>query len=184
MNSPKLHFLKNSEGKFYSSVQKTYHASVINANYNRNQKVLEELIKIKFKDHTIHTITENDFMQELAQQTTNCVLAGEYFSRLLFNLSCNLPTVSQVNKTMYQKCKQAIETLKPFTAMHKDFIEQKEDDTDDIQGLYGEFISEFSSVHIFEVSEVTALLTAYKKDRSSMLGITKKVLNNAKYKII
>lgn len=175
-NSPKIHFLKNSEGKFYNSRQKAYFPEIVNANYERDKKIIEILIEMKFKDHEVHTITEHEFMEEMASQTTNCVLAGEYFANLLFKLSCILPTVSQVNKTMYQKCKLAIEVLKPFTDMHKDFISKKEDDTDDVQGNYAEFISEVSKVHIYETAEVIALLKAYHKDKASMLGITKKVL--------
>lgn len=177
-NSPKIHFLKNSEGKFYNSRDRAYYPEIVNANYERNSKILETLIELKFKDHEVHTITEHQFMEEMASQTTNCVLAGEYFSNLLFKLSCVLPTISQVNKTMYQKCKSAIEVLKPFTDMHKDFISKKEDDTDDVQGYYAEFISEVSKVHIYQTSEVTALLKAYQKDRASMLGIVKKVLSH------
>jgi len=175
-NSPKIHFLKNQEGKFYNSAQRTYFPEIINANYERDKKVLEYLIEVKFKGHEVHTITEHEFMEEMAHQTTNCVLAGEYFSNLLFKFSCILPTVSQVNKTMYQKCKSAIEVLKPFTKMHQDFINQKEDATDDVQGYYAEFISEVSKVHIYRAAEVTALIKAYQKDRSSMLGLTKKIL--------
>lgn len=176
IQSPKIHFLKNADGKFYNSRDKEYFPLVINANFERNKKVLENLIELKFKDHEIHTITEHEFMEEMASQTTNCVLAGEYFANLLFKLSCILPTVSQVNKTMYQKCKLAIETLKPFTTMHKEFLEKKEDDTDDVQGYYAEFIAEVSKVQIFQTAEVVAVLRAYQKDRTSLLGITKKVL--------
>jgi hypothetical protein len=175
-NSPKIHFLKNSEGKFYNSRSKTYFPMFINANYERDRKVLDYLIQERFTDHEVHTVTEHEFMEEMAAQTTNCVLAGEYFSNLLFKLSCVLPTVSQVNKTMYQKCKSAIEVLKPFTTMHHDFISQKEDQTDEVQGYYAEYIAEVSKIQIHHAHEVTLLLKAYQKDRASMLGITKKVL--------
>lgn len=175
-NSPKIHFLKNSEGRFYNSRSKTYFPHVIHANYERDKKTMEMLVDVKFKDHEIHTITEHQFMEEMAAQTTNCVLAGEYFSRLLFNLSCILPTVSQVNKTMYQKCKSAIEVLKPFTTMHQNFLKTQEDQTDEVQGYYTEFIAELSKIGIHQTHEVTAILRAYQKDRASMIGITKKVL--------
>jgi hypothetical protein len=175
-NSPKIYFLKNNEGKFYNSRSKTYFTFVINANYERDKRILEALIEHRFKDHEVHTITEHDFMQEMASQTTNCVLAGEYFSGLLFKLSCVLPTVSQVNKTMYQKCKSAIEALKPFTNMHKDFIKTQEDQTDEVQGYYAEYIAEVSKVPIHYAHEVTMVLKAYQKNRESVLGITKKIL--------
>ena len=175
-NSPKIYFLKNKEGKFYNTIQKTYYASILNANYDRSPKEIEGLIELKFHDHELHTTTEEDFMQEMALMTTNAVVAGEYFSRLLFGLACILPTVSQVNKTMYQKCKSAIEVLKPFSKMHADFISQKEDTTDEVSGYYTEFITEVSKIQIHQTHEITAILQAYQKDRSSILGIAKKVL--------
>lgn len=175
-NSPKIHFLKNSEGKFYNSRSKTYFPLVINANFERDKRVLEALISYRFANHEVHTITEHEFMEEMSSQTANCVLAGEYFANLLFNLSCVLPTVSQVNKTMYQKCKSAIEVLKPFTELHKDFISKKEDQTDEVQGCYAEYISEMSKVNIHQTMEVVAVLNAYQKDRLSILGIARKIL--------
>lgn len=178
-NSPKIYFLKNSEGKFYNSKRGIYFSTIIHANFERSRNVLEFLIEHKFKGHKIHTITEHEFMEEMAHQTTNCVIAGEYFASLIFNLSCILPTVSQVNKTMYQKCKNAIDVLKPFTTMHKDFISKKEDSTDEVQGHYSEFIAELSKVQIYQTAEVTAILKAYHEDRESILGITKKVLKYA-----
>jgi hypothetical protein len=134
------------------------------------------LIDLKFANHEIHTITEHEFMEEMASKTTNAVLAGEYFSRLLFNISCILPTVSQVNKTMYQKCKSAIDVLKPFSKMHADFIGKKEDQTDEVQGYYQEFITEMADVKIHQTHEVVMILKAYQKDRASIIGITKKIL--------
>lgn len=175
-NSPKIYFLKNSEGKFYNSRSKTYFPLVINANFERDKRVLESLISYRFTNHEVHTMTEHEFMEEMSSQTANCVLAGEYFANLLFNLSCVLPTVSQVNKTMYQKCKSAIEVLKPFTELHKDFISKKEDQTDEVQGCYAEYISEMSKVNIHQTMEVVAVLNAYQKDRLSILGIARKIL--------
>lgn len=175
-NSPKIYFLKNKEGKFYNTIQKTYYTSIVNANYDRSPKQIEGLIELKFHDHEIHTITEYEFMEEMALITTNAVVAGEYFSRLLFDIACVLPTVSQVNKTMYQKCKSAIEVLKPFSKMHTDFVSKEENKTDEVSGYYTEFITEISKIQIHKTHEITAILQAYQKDRSSILGIIKKIL--------
>ena len=60
--------------------------------------------------------------------------------------------------------------------MHADFIEKKEDTTDEVSGFYAEFITEVSKIQIHQTHEITAILQAYKKDRSSILGITKKIL--------
>lgn len=178
-NSPKIYFLKNSEGKFYNAKQKHYYSSIVNANYERSDVLLKSLLELdRFKNCEIHSITENEFMEEMANKTTTAVLAGEYFYRILFDVDNRLPTVSQVNKTMSQKVRVAIDVLKPFDIMHKDFIDKKEDDTDDVQGHYADYIHEMAKVQIYQTAEVTAILKAYFKDKRSILGVTRKVLNN------
>jgi len=119
-------------------------------------------------------------MNELATMTTDLVIAGEYFSKLIEKYAFKVPTISQVNKTLYQKCKQAIECLKPFSSMHKAFLQQKEELTDDVSGYYGEYIQNISSVQIYQTKEISSLIEAYHLDRDSMIGITKKILKNKK----
>jgi hypothetical protein len=178
-NSPKLYFI-TKDGKFYNSRDKFYYPSMTNANYERKRDVLDELIKFdKFIGCEVYVTTEEDLMNEFATMTTDLVIAGEYFSGLLEKYSFKIPTISQVNKVMYQKCKQAIECLKPFSKMHKAFLEQKEDLTDDVSGYYGEYVQALSSVKIYQTKEISAIIEAYHMDRDSMIGIASKIL---KYK--
>jgi hypothetical protein len=176
-NSPKIYFIKNQEGKFYNAKNQYYSSAIINANFERNDSIVKSLLKLdKFKDCEIHCITEHEFMEEMANKTTTAVLAGEYFHRVLSDIDNHLPTISQVNKTMSQKTRVSIDVLKPFDLMHKDFISKKEEDTDDVQGRYKEFINEMCKVQIYQTAEVTAILKAYFKDKGSILGVTKKIL--------
>jgi len=179
MNSPKIYFLKNSEGKFYNSKDEVFYSSIYNANYDRDYKKMQAVLKLPiFQNCSIHEITENDFMQGMAIKTTAVVLSGEYFTQLLKDLNYKLPTVSQVNKNMHKKCKIAIDELAPFSTLHKDFIKSKEDQTDEVQGHFQEYIETISKVEIYQCAEVTSILKAYFKDRNSILGITRKILNH------
>lgn len=180
-NSPKIHFIKNAEGKFYNAREKQWYSNFIHANYERDSKITNAYLqRPNFAGCEIHTITENDFMEEMASKTTNAVLAGSYFSELIKELMFKLPTISQINKTMYQKCKVALDTLVPFTQMHLAFIEKKEDDTDEVRGHFEEFIHEMSKVQIYQTGEVIAMLKAYQIDRKSLLGVTQKVIKHHK----
>ena len=179
-NSPKIYFI-TKDGKFYNSRDKHWYSSIIHANYERSRVVLDELIKMdRFIGSEVYVITEEDFMNEMATATTDLVIAGEYFIGLLEKHAFKVPTISQVNKTMYQKCKQAIECLKPFSQMHKGFVNAKEDLTDDVSGYYGEYVQALSSVKIYQTKEISAIIEAYHMDRDSMIGIAKKVLKNKK----
>jgi len=181
MNSPKIYFLKNSEGKFYNSKDQIFFRSIYNANYDRDYKKMQAVLKLPiFQNCTIHEITESDFMEGMQVMTTSVVLSGQYFTQLLENLDYKLPTVSQINKNMHKKCKLAIDELTPFSSIHKDFIKAQEDQTDEISGYYQEYIEEIAKVQIYQCAEVTAILKAYFKDRSSILGITSKINNNKK----
>jgi len=180
-NSPKIHFIKNIDGKFYNAREEQFYSNFIHANYERNINIVKGyLILDRFSDCEIHTITEYEYQEALAGKTTNVVLCGSYFAEQLKDLMFKLPTISQVNKTMYQKCKNALDALEPFTKMHLAFISKKEDDTDEVRGHYEEFVHELSKVEIYQTAEVYSILKAYQIDRKSMLGVAKKVLNHNK----
>jgi hypothetical protein len=180
-NSPKIHFLKNKEGKFYNAKEKTYYSEIINANYEKDKNITKALLKLpRFSECTVFTISVNEFMFEMTMATTDAVLAGEYFARKLFKLAYKLPTISHVNKVMYNKSKQALDSLTPFTKMHQTFLDNKEDNTYEVQGHYEEYLHEMSKIEIYETSEVVAILKAYHLDKASILGISNKVLKNKK----
>ncbi len=175
-NSPKLYFI-TKDNLFYNIREKHWHSQIVNATFDKNAKIMNELIELpKYDGCSLHIMTEHEFMQEMASQTTSLVIAGEYFHRLLFNLASRIPTISQVNKTMSMKCKNAIDALFPFSNMHKDFIEEEEDKTDEVQAYYAEYIHEVAKVQIYEMAEVVAVIKAYHKDKKSILGVVKKVL--------
>lgn len=179
--SPKIYFIKNIDGQYYNAREKQFYSNFIHANYEKDLKLISSYLTLpNFADCEIETMTEHDLMEEMASKTTNCVLAGSYFAELLKELMFKLPTISQVNKTMYQKCKVSLETLTPFTSLHLEFLKRKEEDTDDVRGHYQEFIHEASKVEIFQTAEVVALLKAYQIDRKSLLGVAKKVLSHNK----
>lgn len=177
MNSPKIYFLKNAEGKFYNSRDRAFYSNIANANFERDLNTMKFIVKLdEFVNCEIHEMTEFDFQQHLASETTRVVLAGQYFAQILEQLNMKLPTISQVGKNMHKKIKIALDELTPMTSLHRDFINSKESQTDEVQGHYQEYIETLAKVQIHESAEVTAILNAYFKDRTSILGITKKIL--------
>lgn len=182
-NSPKLYFIQNAEGKFYNAKEKTYYSEIINANYEKNKKVTEELITLpRFAGCNVFEFTEQAFMFEMSMATTDAVLAGEYFARKLFKLAYRLPTISQVNKTLYNKCKQSIDALSPFTKMHVGFVKNEEDSTDSLQGDYEEYLHQVSKIEIYQMKDLIQIIKAYHLNRDSILGIANKINKNTKKK--
>ena len=180
-NSPKIYFIKNIDGKFNNAREEQWYSNFIHANYERDLPKIKSYLSLdKFSDCEIHTITENDFQIALASKTTNVVLSGSYFAEQLKELMFKLPTISQVNKNMYAKCKFALDLLEPFTKMHLEFIERREDDTDEVRGHYQEYLHEMSKVEIYQTGEINSVLKAYQMDRKSMLGVTRKILSHNK----
>lgn len=180
MSSPKVYFIKNEEGKFYNSRDKHFYNDLINANYDKNKKGIEQQLIINpiFKDCFIHEISEEDLVIHFMNQTTKTVLAGSYFSRHLTELDSKLPTISQMNKNIHKKMNICINDLKPLTSHYIDFLKQQEDRTDDVMGHYEEFIHLFSSVKIEEMPVINALIKAYKQNDKPMIGIAKKILKS------
>lgn len=171
--SAKIHFLKR-DNKFYNSKDETWYSNILNANYDRDFNKMKLVVKL-FPNSEIHTVTEEDFMQELAMITTNAVLAGSYFAEILKKINYTIPTISRCNKLVYQKCKNAIDALEPFSKFNKEFVNRKEDETDEVSGHLQEYLSLLSDVEVYKTAEVVEILKAYKKDRASILGIVKKI---------
>ncbi len=178
-NSPKLYFLKNKENKFLNGKDRVFYSNIINATYEKKEQTVIDIIKYipAFSNCEVHEMTENDFMEAMANETTKCVVVGAYLSNILTQIDSKLPTVSQVNKTLHNKLKIAIDSLTPFTSMHKDFIKQKEDQTDEVSGHIAEYLNLVSEPEIYLSGELAGILTAYKKDRKAIVGIAQKTLN-------
>ena len=184
-NSPKIHFLKHANGKFLNIRENFLYESFVHASHDKNIKVAEGLIQHEnYREYTVFTITEEEFLQELASLTTETVISGAYFVSLLTKFSVKLPTISQINKNLYNKCKNLLKDMEVLTKMHGEFLAKKEDTTDDVSGYFSGFINEVSKVQIYQTAEVTALLKAYQTDRESLLGITRTVLKHNNIEII
>ena len=178
-NSPKIYFIKNAEGKFYNSVEKHFYPAIINANYEKKEANVKQILALgleRFQGCEVHTTTESEFMDEFMHQTTKLVLIGEYFHRALLHLSTRIPTISQVNKNLYQRCKATVKELIPFTVHHKNYLDNNETGTDEMQGQAEAYFEQLAKVEIFEMAEVTAIIKAYKINKKSILGTAKKVL--------
>ncbi|MBP6424161.1 MAG: hypothetical protein KA278_00505 [Flavobacterium sp.] len=178
-NSPKLYFLKNKDNKFLNGKDKTFYSNIVNSTYEKKKQTVLDIIKYlpAYSDCEVHEMTENNFMEAMANETTKCVVVGAYLSNILTEIDSKLPTVSQVNKTLHIKLKTAIDSLVPFTSMYNDFIKQKEDQTDEVSGHIAEYLHLVSQPEIYLSGELAGILKAYKKDRKAIIGIAQKTLN-------
>jgi hypothetical protein len=175
--SPKIYFIQNQEGKFYNGRFKTWETYFSQASYEKNKATIMEYLKSpRHKDNTCFETTEAEVMEQLAKNTTDLIIAGNYFKDRLVDLSCRIPTISQVNKNLFKSCKNTGELLKPFSKFYKQFLEQKEEDTDDVSGHFAEYIQKVSSVEIYQMGEINSIIEAYFIDRKSVVGIAKKIL--------
>lgn len=181
-NSPKLYFLKNKENKFLNGKDKSFYSNIINATYEKKEQTVIDIIKYlpSYSDCEVHEITEHDFMEAMANETTKCVVVGAYLSNILTKLDDKLPTISQLNKNLHNKLKNTIDSLIPFTSMYNDFIKHKEDQTDEVSGHIAEYLYQVSKPEIYLSGELTGIIEAYLIDRDSVVGISKKILKHNK----
>lgn len=182
--SPKIYLLKNAEGKFVSVEQTNVHfvTKMCYARYTKNQKEIEHkripyevVLGCKLE---IHISTEEEFMDELASITTQAIIVGHYYKQLLENIDYNLPTISQINKNLRNSLRNSIQFLELTTAGFKEFEKSKEDTTYEVYGYFQEMIMQLSGVSLYQVNDLSVIIQALKKDKKSMLGIAKKVLNH------
>lgn len=184
MSNPKLYFLKNSEGKFLTIENGDIHfvSKMSYARFTKNKKEIEEK-RVPYEvilacSLEVHESTEEDFMNDLASITTQAIIVGHYYKQLLETINFNLPTISQINKNLRNTLKNSTSALENVTAGFKEFEKSKEDATFEVYGYFMEMIGELSETNLYEMNDVSVMLKAFKKDRKSMLGIAKKVLNH------
>lgn len=163
MNEPpaNIYFIRNKESKFYNSRDSFWYSEMINANYEskKNLPLLKQLLLTdRFSGCEIYETTSHKLWEAMATWTTDAVLTGNYFCELLHKIACKLPTITAIDKLMYQKCKLAIEVLQPLTTWNNEFLESKEDTTDEVSGIMMEYFSVTSSVPIYEMARVTKLI--------------------------
>jgi hypothetical protein len=176
-NSPKVYMI-TKDGKFYNSKDEYFYSNIVNANYEKNKKKLEIFMALNpvfFENCTVFETTENKLFEAFCNETTKTVLAGSYFADHLKNLDYKLPTISQVSKNMHKKMIIAIEELRPISSQFIQFLKKEEERTDDVMGIYGEFIQNVSRIQIFDMKEFNVVFEAFKKDKKSILGIAKKI---------
>ncbi|WP_417444618.1 hypothetical protein [Joostella sp.] len=72
--------------------------------------------------------------------------------------------------------KRVIKELSVKERMFDNMEEIKEDSLHDVYNAFYDFIKEVSPTKIQEVGEISSVIKAYRKDKDSIIGITKKVL--------
>lgn len=179
MNSPKIFVLKRADGKFYNHTDKCFYSKLSLGSYAKSKSEFSPLLDFEaFKNCEPFETTEEEWTRDMASITTSAVLKLESAKRNLEEINYNLPTVSKLHKSIGNSMQNTLVNLQKISPMYQEFITKKENETDDVMAVYDEFVSQMAKVEMWQCSEVSAMIAAYFKDRSSMLGITRKILNN------
>jgi hypothetical protein len=180
--SAKLYLIQNEDGKYYNAAKNYYTELYISATYATTmQKATDIINAFGLKNHSVTIVTEEEFTTSLASKTVKLIIQMDFIRRELDELRWNVPTISGLNKTLCNFLKNTSNQLMRISKpMFDEFVRKKEDTTDDVRGNYEEFINEISKIEMYDCSELTLILKAFKKDRKSMLGIAKKTMRNEK----
>lgn len=179
MNSPQIFVLKRADGKFYNHTDRHFYSKLSLGSYAKSKSEFAPLLVLEiFKDCEVFGTTEEEWTKDMAHVTTAAILKLESAKRNLEEINYNLPTVSKLHKSIGNSMQNTLVNLQKISPMYQEFISKKENETDDVMAVYDEFIAQMAKVEMWQCSEVSAMIAAYFKDRSSMLGITKKVINN------
>jgi hypothetical protein len=177
--SVKIFVIKRSDGRFYNHDEKWFASKLSLGTFaSSKSKFLPYMDFDIFKDCEIFETTEEEWTRDMASITTSAILKLESAKKDLEDVKYSLPTMSKLNKSIGVSINNCIFNLSKISPMHKKFIEEKENDTDDVTAVYNEYIEQVSTTEMWECSEVSAIIEAYRKDRKSILGIVRKILNN------
>lgn len=174
----KLFMIKSSNGEYFNGNTRTFEKKMYLGTYARSEQKAKEVIDyFKIRGEVIE-VTELEFTESLASQTTKLTIMLDATRTELEAIRYRLPTVSNLNKNLGNFLKNTSQKLKDLNPHFKDFEKQKEDQTFEVLGYYQDMINEVSKTELYNSHEIAEVLRAYHKDRSSILGIVKKVNNN------
>lgn len=177
----KIYQIKNKEGKFLNiDNNNSFFTEVFwRASYFSSDKIAYSII-IKSGRLDLHfsETTEKAYTEAIASETTNVSIQMDSLATRLDRIAYSLPTMSGLNKQLKNFLVNTSTKLKSANPQFRDFLLKKEDATYEVQGIYDEYINNLSVVEMWEVVELTEIIKAYRKDKSSILGITKKINRN------
>ncbi len=180
MNNPQenvtIYCIKNQEGKFYNA-EKKYFANVLYlGTFYSTERNAQTYIDGHKLDAKVETTTYDDFSESIATITTKAVIQAESMLVNFREIKYSLPTVKGLTHKLDNSLEKTINLMKMFNPMFQEFVKTTEDSTFDVIGIYDEFIHELASIELYNCEDLTKVLKAYKKDRSSIMGISNKVL--------
>lgn len=176
-----IYQIKNKEDRFLNldSNKPFFTEAFWRASYFSSRKIAEQIISKSGVDglEVVET-TELAYTEAIASETTNMSIQMDSLSVRLERIAYSLPTMSGLNKSLKNFLVNTSVKLKNVNPQFKEFLDKKEDATYDVQGVYDEYINSLSLIEMWEVGEITEILKAYRKDKSSLLGIARKVNRN------
>lgn len=184
-NEPKYFIISKGEGsnKTYYNGKYNYFCDLANATHTNSHKEAQAIISFRqLGESKVEPITESELIYSKANAMTKITIMSASLSVLFEHTLPNLPLKSQVMKGAYKHLKHASEAVKGLIPDYNHFVKKKEDDVDDVQGCFDEFIHEIASVNFIDLTNLTGLIQAYKVDEKSMIGIARKVLKEAERK--
>lgn len=173
-NSPKIYVVQRKDGKYYNHKEKWFTSRLSLSSYSVSNDFVH-IIKT-FSDCEIIETTEEDWTNDMAQLTTSTILKLDSVRTALDDIRYILPTVSGLNKNLKNFLTKTSDHLKLVNPIFKEFVKAREDDTDDLKGVYEEFCTELSGLDFYDYKNMSYMIKAYKKDPKSMNGICNKIL--------
>lgn len=177
----KIYQIKNKEGKFLNVDSKNPFFTEVfwRASYLSSAKIAQQIIDKSGVDGLeISETTEQGYTEAVASETTNISIQMDSLSVRLERIAYSIPTMSGLNKQLKNFLVNTSLRLKKANPQFNEFLEKKEDATYDVQGVYDEYINSLSFVEMWEVAELKEIIMAFRKDKSSLLGIARKVNKN------
>lgn len=112
--------------------------------------------------------------EDTIHKITHSIIANQ----IALNKNEALKHTPVFKKDLKHKLNQLLPILIREEKSFDNFFNNVEDQTVQVYSIYEKYIEAVASVPIWEASEMTAVIEAFKLDPKSVLGIAKKVLKN------
>lgn len=170
-----LFIIKSPEGEFFNGQTQTWEKRMFLGTYALTKQNAQEVLEFYEINGEVIQVTELEFTESLATQTTKLTIMLDATRAELETIKFRLPTVSNLNRNLGNFLKNTSQKIKDLNPHFRDFEKLKEDQTFEILGIYDAFVEEIAKTELYYCLEITEILKAYRKDRSSILGITRKI---------
>lgn len=182
MNEPKYYLIQNNDTeskdykKFYETHDKFYYENFYNATFCPSEKIALGFINKLNLSAIVVPKKESELKAGIHEKLLKTSFICDVLKAEIEATSSNFPTKSSIGKQLKLNLNRTTDLLKQYMVSFESLVKSSDEDVVfDNQLIVQNMLDSFASVSPEDYMDLTDILTAFKYDKKSIMGIVKKI---------